>query len=107
MSNFEIIKRLYNDYTVRFKYKLLLAIFFTLVVAASTASIAWLLDPAIKKLFIEKNQTLLLLIPGFIILAFTSKGVSLYLARITMIEIANDIEALVKIDFSKALIKAD
>ena len=107
MSNFEIIKRLYNDYTVRFKYKLLLAIFFTLVVAASTASIAWLLDPAIKKLFIEKNQTLLLLIPGFIILAFTSKGVSLYLARITMIGIANDVEALVKIDLSKALIKAD
>ena len=107
MSNFEIIKRLYIDYTVRFKYKLLLAIFFTLVVAASTASIAWLLDPAIKKLFIEKNQTLLLLIPGFIILAFTSKGVSLYLARITMIGIANDVEALVKIDLSKALIKAD
>jgi len=107
MSNFEIIKRLYNDYTVRFKYKLLLAIFFTLVVASSTASIAWLLDPAIKRLFIEKNETLLLLIPGLIILAFTSKGVSLYLARITMIGIANDVEALVKIDLSKALIKAD
>jgi len=107
MSNFDIIKRLYSDYTIRFKYKLLLAIFFTLVVAASTASIAWLLDPAIKKLFIEKNETLLLLIPGLIILAFTSKGVSLYLARITMIGVANDIEALVKIDLSKALIKAD
>jgi len=107
MSNFDIIKRLYDDYTSRFKYRLLLAIFFTLIVAASTASIAWLLDPAIKKLFIEKNQTLLLLIPGLIVLAFTSKGVSLYLARITMIKIANDVEALVKVDMSKAIIKAD
>ena len=107
MSNFDIIKRLYNDYTTRFKYKILLAIFFTLIVAASTASIAWLLDPAIKKLFIEKNETLLLLIPGLIILAFTSKGVSLYLARITMIGVANDIEALIKFDLSKALVKAD
>ena len=107
MSNLDIIKRLYNDYTVRFKYKLLLAIFFTLIVAASTASIAWLLDPAIKRLFIEKNQTLLFLIPGLIVLAFTSKGFSLYLARVTMIRIGHDVEALVKIDMSKALIKAD
>ena len=107
MSNLDIIKRLYNDYTKRFKYKLLLAIFFTLIVAASTASIAWLLDPAIKRLFIEKNQTLLFLIPGLIVLAFTSKGFSLYLARVTMIRIGHDVEALVKIDMSKALIKAD
>ena len=107
MSNLDIIKRLYNDYTVRFKYKLLLAIFFTLIVAASTASIAWLLDPAIKRLFIEKNQTLLFLIPGLIVLAFAFKGFSLYLARVTMIRIGHDVEALVKIDMSKALIKAD
>ena len=107
MSNLDIIKRLYNDYTKRFKYKLLLAIFFTLIVAASTASIAWLLDPAIKRLFIEKNQTLLFLIPGLIVLAFTFKGFSLYLARVTMIRIGHDVEALVKIDMSKALIKAD
>ena len=107
MSNLDIIKRLFNDYTKRFKYKLLLAIFFTLIVAASTASIAWLLDPAIKRLFIEKNQTLLFLIPGLIVLAFTSKGFSLYLARVTMIRIGHDVEALVKIDMSKALIKAD
>ena len=107
MSNLDIIKRLYNDYTKRFKYKLLLAIFFTLIVAASTASIAWLLDPAIKRLFIEKNQTLLFLIPGLIVLAFAFKGFSLYLARVTMIRIGHDVEALVKIDMSKALIKAD
>ena len=107
MSNLDIIKRLYNDYTKRFKYKLLLAIFFTLIVAASTASIAWLLDPAIKRLFIEKNQSLLFLIPGLIVLAFTFKGFSLYLARVTMIRIGHDVEALVKIDMSKALIKAD
>ena len=107
MSNLDIFKRLFNDYTLRFKYKLLLAIFFTLIVAASTASIAWLLDPAIKRLFIEKNQTLLFLIPGLIVLAFAFKGFSLYLARVTMIRIGHDVEALVKIDMSKALIKAD
>jgi len=107
MSNLDIIKRLYNDYTIKFRNKILLAIFFTLIVAASTSSIAWLLDPAIKKLFIEKNQTLLLLIPGLIVLAFTSKGLSLYLARVTMIGVANDVEALIKSNLSNALIRAD
>ena len=54
MSNFEILKRLYKTYTKKFRYKILLSIFFSLIVAGSTASIAWLLDPAIKKLFIDK-----------------------------------------------------
>ena len=107
MNNLHIIKRLYNSYTKKFKNRILLSVFFTLIVAASTSSIAWLLDPAIKRLFIEKNQTLLLLIPGLIVLAFTSKGISLYLARVTMIGVANDVEALIKSDLSKSLIKAD
>ena len=107
MNNWDIVKRLYNDYSIKFRGKMLLAIFFTIIVAASTSSIAWLLDPAIKKLFVEKNQTLLLIIPALIILAFASKGISLYLARTTMIRVAHDIEALVKTDISKALIKAD
>ena len=107
MSNFEILKRLYKDYTKKFRYKIILSLFFTLIVAASTSSIAWLLDPAIKKLFIEKNQTLLLVIPGFIVLAFSMKGFSLYLARTMMISVAEDIKALIQIDMSKSLIDAD
>jgi subfamily B ATP-binding cassette protein MsbA len=107
MNNWDIIKRLYNDYSIKFRNKMLLAICFTIIVAASTSSIAWLLDPAIKKLFVEKNQTLLLIIPALIILAFASKGISLYLARTTMIRVAHDIEAMVKSDITKSLIKAD
>ena len=107
MSNFEILKRLYLDYTKKFRYKILLSLFFTLIVAASTSSIAWLLDPAVKKLFIEKNQTLLLVIPGMIIIAFSMKGLSLYLARTTMIAVAEDIRAIIQMDMSKALINAD
>jgi subfamily B ATP-binding cassette protein MsbA len=84
-----------------------MSLFFSLIVAGSTSSIAWLLDPVINKLFIEKDQTLLLLIPGFIILAFTMKGVSLYLARTTMISVAEDIKAIVQQDMARSLIKAD
>ena len=56
MSNIEIIKRLYNDYVNRYLKKIFLAVFFSIIIAGSTAAIAWLLDPAIKKIFIEKNK---------------------------------------------------
>ena len=107
MTNFEVLKRLYSDYTKKFRYKILLSLFFTLIVAASTSSIAWLLDPAVKKLFIEKNQTLLFIIPGMIVLAFSMKGLSLYLARTKMIAVAEDIKAIIQMDMSKSLINAD
>ena len=81
MNNIEIIKRLYNEYTKKFLPKILLSIFFSLIVAASTASIAWLLDPAIKKIFVEKNKDFMLLIPIAIMLAFSIKGISLYFVR--------------------------
>ena len=107
MTNLQILKRLYKDYTRNFTKKIGLSVFYTVIVAASTSSIAWLLDPAIKKLFVEKNQTLLLVIPGLIILAFAFKGISLYLARVTMIAVAEDIKAIIQSDMSKALVKAD
>ena len=90
MTTIEIIKRLFRDYTKNYVNKILLSVFFSLLVAASTSSIAWLLDPAIEKIFIQKNQTLILIIPAFIILAFTTKGVSLYLAKVIMIGVAED-----------------
>ena len=77
MNNIEILKKLYNQYTKQFLPKIIFSIFFSLLVAGSTSAIAWLLDPAIKKIFIEKDQTLILLIPAAIIIAFTTKGLSL------------------------------
>jgi subfamily B ATP-binding cassette protein MsbA len=70
MSNLEMFIRLWKEYTKRMKFKILLAIFYSLIVAGSTASIAWLLDPAIEKLFVERDQSLLIIIPVFIVIAF-------------------------------------
>ena len=63
MTNLEILKRLYKDYTKKFIGKIMLSIFFSILVAISTSAIAYLLDPAIEKIFIEKNKDLMLLIP--------------------------------------------
>ena len=55
MNKTALLKRLFNDYTKKFIKKIALAIFFSLLVAISTSSIAWLLDPAIEKIFIQKD----------------------------------------------------
>ena len=107
MTTIEIIKRLFRDYTKNYVNKILLSVFFSLLVAVSTSSIAWLLDPAIEKIFIQKNQTLILIIPAFIILAFTTKGVSLYLAKVIMIGVAEDVKKNIQTDMLKSLIRAD
>ena len=102
-----ILKRLYKDYSKKFLSKILLAGLFAIFVAGSTSSIAWLLDPAIKKIFIEKDQSLILIIPIFIIIAFTTKGVSLYIAKATMISVGEEIKKMIQSDMIKSFIKAD
>ena len=92
MNKTKILKRLYKDYTKKYLKQIFFAIFFSLLVAGSTSAIAWLLDPAIDKIFIQKDQSLLILIPLLIILAFTTKGISLYLAKVMMINVAEEIK---------------
>ena len=107
MNNKQILSRLYNDYTKRFLKKIFIAAFFSIFVAGSTSSIAWLLDPAIKIIFIEKDQTLILIIPLLIIIAFTTKGVSLYLAKAIMIEVGEEVKKILQSDMLKSFIEAD
>ena len=107
MTNFEIIKRLYKTYTKNYLNKIFLSVFFSLLVAASTSGIAWLLDPAIESIFIEKNQTLIFIIPGLIILAFTTKGLSMYFAKTIMIRVAQEVQKNIQSDMLSSIIKAD
>ena len=107
MSNFDIIKILYKRYTKKFLPKILLSVFFSILVAASTSSIAWLLDPAIKKIFIDKDQSLIILIPVAIIIAFSTKGVSLYFAKTILITVSQEVTKILQLQLMKSVIKAD
>ena len=107
MKNTEIYRRLYKDYSRKYLDKIILSAFFSIIVAGSTSAIAWLLDPAIKKLFIEKDQSLIFLIPFMIIIAFSLKGLSLYLAKATMIGVGEEVKKKLQSDMTKSLIKAD
>ena len=83
--------RLFNSYVKRYFDKLILSLILSLVVAGSTGAIAWLLDPAIKKIFVDQDKTMMLVIPIAIALTFTIKGASLYAARIILINISNNV----------------
>jgi len=107
MNKSEIYKRLYNDYSKKYLNKIFLSAFFSILVAGSTSSIAWLLDPAIKKLFVEKDQSLIVLIPLMIIIAFFIKGTSLYLAKATMINVGESIKKKLQVDMVNTLIVTD
>ena len=107
MEKIDIIKRLYFDYSKKHIKKILFSLFFALLVAGSTSAIAYLLDPAIKKIFIEKDQTLIIIIPIFIIIAFTVKGSALYLAKILMIRVSEEVKKDMQCDMLINLISAD
>ena len=107
MTKKEIYKRLYYDYSKIFLNKIILSAFFSILVAGSTSSIAWLLDPAIEKLFIDKDRSLIFLIPFLIIFAFTTKGLSLYFAKATMIGVGEAIKKKLQVDMINNLIGTD
>ena len=107
MSNIQILKRLYKDYTKNFLNKIFLAVFFSILVAISTSATAWLLDPAIEKIFINKDQTLIFVIPILIIIAFSTKGISLYIAKTLMIKVAEEVKKKLQINMLSSFIKAD
>ena len=107
MSYIKILKRLFADYSKKYLKKIGIAFILSIVLAASTSSVAYLLDPAIKQLFLEKNQTLIFVIPLLIIIAFVAKGTSLYLAKVIMIGVAEDVRKYIQNDLLDTIIKSD
>ena len=106
-TNTIILKRLYNDYTKKYLKKITLFLFFTLLLAGSTSSVAYLLDPAIKELFIKQNDSMMYIIPALIVIAFAVKGASLYIAKVIMIGVSEEVRKNVQIDMFNTLIIAD
>ena len=102
-----ILKRLYKEHVKRYFKRIIIALLLSIIVAGSTSAIAFFLDPAVKKIFIDKDQTMAWLIPVGIILAFTSKGVSLYFARINVIIVGGRIAAELQLKISNSILNSD
>ena len=102
-----ILKRLYKGYVKNHFKRIILSLVLSLVVAGSTSATAWLLDPAVKKIFIDQDKTLAWLIPICIILAFSSKGISLYFARKNIIKVGANIMGVLQKQIANTMLTAD
>ena len=102
-----VLKRLYKEHVKYHLKKIILCLVLSICIAATTATIAWLLDPAVKKIFIDKNQTLAWFIPIAIIITFSVKGLSLYYARVNINIVGQTIAGELQKKISKTILFSD
>ena len=102
-----ILKRMYREYVKKHIKKILISLALSLVVATSTSSIAWLLDPAVKKIFIEQDKLFAWSIPILIIIAFSSKGLSLYFARLNIMRVGQEVAGALQKKIANNILTSD
>ena len=102
-----ILQRLFKEYVKKHLKKILIALVLSIIVAGSTSGIAWLLDPAVKKIFIEQNKVFAWSIPLLIVVAFTSKGLSLYFARINIIRVGEEVAGALQKNVARNILTSD
>lgn len=87
MTKLELIKRVFKSQVKKYIPELFLAFIFIILTSITTALTAWLLDPAIKEIFENKNNTMLYIIPVAIVFTFVLKAFSIYGTRIVTIKV--------------------
>ena len=102
-----LLKKLFGEYVRKHLKKILIALLLSIIVALSTAGIAWMLDPAVKKIFIEQNKVFAWSIPLLIILSFSSKGISLYFARMNIIRVGEEVAGELQKKVANNILTAD
>mgnify|MGYP001370730367 CR=1 FL=1 len=102
-----ILIRIYKEYVRKHFKKIIYSLILSILVAGSTSATAWLLDPAVKKIFIDQDKTLAWLIPFFIILAFSTKGISLYFAKLNIIRVSSEIAGELQKKISNNILLSD
>ena len=107
MTGTQILNRLFKDSIKPYSFKLLSSLFFMVIIALSTGATAWLLDPAIDKIFLDKDESMLLLIPIAIILTLFVKSIATYIQIIILNGVAQNIIADTQIRLFKKIINAD
>ena len=103
----DIITKLSKEHIKFHLKRIILCLILSICIAGTTSSIAWLLDPAVKKIFIDKNQTLAWLIPIAIIVVFALKGLSLYFARTNINIVGQRIAGELQKKIAKSILFSD
>ena len=107
MTGSQILTRLFRDSIRPYASRLASSLFFMIIIALSTGATAWLLDPAIDKIFLDKDESMLLLIPIAIILTLLIKSVATYIQVVLLNGVAQNVIADTQIKLFRKIINAD
>ncbi|CAN1608031.1 MdlB ABC-type multidrug transport system, ATPase and permease components [Candidatus Pelagibacterales bacterium] len=87
MTKLELVNRIFKTQVKKYIPELSITFIFIVLTSLTTAATAWLLDPAIKEIFENKNKQMLYLIPLAIVFTFIIKAFSIYGTRIITIKV--------------------
>ena len=107
MNNFQILSRLFKESIRPQILKLSVTFVFMIIIALATGSTAWLLDPAIEKIFLEKDATMIWLIPLGVIGILFIKGIATYFQVSILTEVGQKIVADTQIKMFSKITYAD
>ena len=107
MTGSQILKRLFKDSIKPYAGKLLASLFFMAIIALTTGATAWLLDPAIEKIFLDRDEKMLILIPLAIILTLLIKGIATYIQVYLLTVVGQQIIADTQVKMFSKVIYSD
>jgi len=107
MNKSDLVKRIFKTQIKKYIPELMLTFGFIILTSITTAATAWLLNPAIKEIFVNKNTKMLYFIPFAIVLTFILKAFSIYGTRIFTIKIGIKIIKNIQILMAKKFLLSD
>ena len=107
MKKLDLIKRIFRTQVKKYIPELSLTFLFIIITSLTTAITAWLLDPAIKEIFENKNMKMLYFIPLAIVLTFIIKAFAIYGTRIVTIKVGIKIIKNIQILMAKKFLLSD
>ncbi len=99
--------RLLREYVLKYKLKLLAAIFFMIIGAVTTAATAFLMKPIVDEVFFEKNPEIVLYTTIAVVCIFTARGLATFGQAYFMQWVGNKVIADIQRSLFRKLIGAD
>ena len=107
VSTKQILKRLFNSYIKKHYIKIFISMVCMVIVAAATATNAWLMQPVLDDIFINKNKDYIIIIPVVILLIAFVKGIASYFQSVLMSFVGYKIVADLQRHMLTTLLKCD
>jgi len=102
-----LLKRIFGSYMAKHKKRIFLAILFMLVVAATSGFHVWLVKPAMDGIFMNKQASLLWLVPIAVVTTICIKGIADYYQSYIIKSIGQNVVNDIQLDLYKNLLFSD